>query len=95
MMILSFLGPVIASVLYVVVFQKAGFRGALMFVCAGPVVGALLTRALVSSMVIGGGSMAGVFLLSAVLSLAPLFVLAFKAWPPVAAPGAQISTEKN
>jgi len=95
MTILSFLGPVIASVLYVIVFQKAGFRGAILFVCAAPVLGAILTRILVASIVMGGGPMAGVFLISAALSLAPLLVLAFMAWPPADAPGPQASTENN
>ncbi len=90
MLILSLLGPVIASVLYVIVFQKAGFRGGLMFVCAAPVAGAILTRVLVSTGVMHGGPMAGVYLLSAALSLAPLIVLAFMAWP---LPGPRISTE--
>jgi hypothetical protein len=91
MLILSLLGPVAASVLYVIVFQKAGFRGGLMFVCAGPVAGAILTRILVSTMVMSGGPIAGVYLLSAALSLAPLIVLAFMTWPPM--PGPKISTE--
>ena len=59
MLILPFLAPVVASVLYIIVFQKAGFRGGLMFVCAGPVAGAILTRILVSTMVMGDGPMAG------------------------------------
>jgi hypothetical protein len=37
--------------------------------------------------------MAGVFLLSAALSLAPLVALAFLAWPPT--PGPKISTENT
>lgn len=93
MLILSLLGPVVASILYVIVFQKAGFRGGLMFLCAGPVLGAILTRILVSTMVMGGGPMTGVFLLSAALSLAPLVALAFMAWPPL--PGPKISTENS
>ncbi len=95
MMILSFLGPVIASVLYVIVFQKAGFRGAILFVCAAPVLGAILTRILVASLVMGGGPMVGVFLISAALSLAPLLVLAFMAWPPAETPGPNVPTENN
>ncbi|WP_413875917.1 hypothetical protein [Albidovulum sp.] len=93
MLILPLLGPVVASVLYVIVFQKAGFRGGLMFVCAGPVAGAILTRILVSTMVMSGGPIAGIYLLSAALSLAPLIVLAFRAWPPI--PGPKISTENT
>ena len=93
MLILSHLGPAVASILYVIVFQKAGFRGGLMFLCAGPVVGAIVTRILVSTMVMGSGPMAGVFLLSAALSLAPLIALAFLAWPPAAGP--RISTENT
>lgn len=87
MMILSFLGPVVASVLYVIVFQKAGFRGAMLFLAAGPVLGAILTRVLLASMVMGGGPVAGVFLISTALSLAPLFVLAFATWPPAGGSG--------
>lgn len=94
MMILSLLGPVVASVLYVIVFQKAGFRGGILFVCAFPVLAAILTRILVSAMVMGGGELPAVFLLSEALSLAPLIVLAFMAWPPAPQPGPKISTEK-
>ncbi|MFN6952060.1 MAG: hypothetical protein ACK4NE_05660 [Albidovulum sp.] len=95
MMILSLLGPVLASVLFVIVFQKAGFRGPILLVTAGLAVAAILTRVLVPGMVTGGGAMAGVFLLSALLSIAPLVVLAFMAWPPAALPGPQISTENR
>lgn len=95
MLILSLIGPVVASVLYVIVFQKAGFRGAILFLAAGPVFGAILTRILVATMVMGGGPMAGVFLLSALLSLAPLVFLAFMAWPPATVPGPRTSTEKS
>jgi hypothetical protein len=95
MLILSLLGPVIASVLYVVVFQKAGFRGGILFVCACPVIGAILTRLLVSTLVMGWGGVPAVFLLSGALSLAPLIVLAFMTWPPASLPGPRISTENS
>ena len=47
MMALQFLTPIIASVLYVIVFQKAGFKGAMLVICAGPVVGAMLTQLMI------------------------------------------------
>ncbi|MBP6768509.1 MAG: hypothetical protein KA171_12085 [Reyranella sp.] len=95
MLILSILGPVIASVLNVVVFQKAGFRGGILFVCACPVLGAILTHVLVSTLAMGWGGMPSIFLLSGALSLAPLIVLAFMAWPPATVPGPRISTENS
>ncbi len=95
MLILSLLGPVAASILYVIVFQKAGFRGGLMFVCAGPVVGAILTHIVLASAVMDWGRLPAVFLLSGALSLAPLIALAFMAWPPATLPGPRISTENN
>ncbi|MCU9847122.1 hypothetical protein OEZ60_03805 [Defluviimonas sp. WL0024] len=93
MMVLSFLGPLVASVLYVVVFQKAGFRGPILSVCAAPVLGLLLSRALIGTLHMEGG-MVFAFLIPTALSLAPLFVLAFMAWPPVGAPADRTSTEK-
>jgi hypothetical protein len=94
MMIFAFLGPLIASVLYVVVFQKAGFRGAILAVCAAPVLGVLLSHALISMLYMGGG-VAIAFLIPTALSLAPLLVLAFMAWPPVNMPDARTSTENT
>lgn len=80
MMAFQFLGPVIASVLYVIVFQKAGFRGPILAVCAGPLLGAFVTL-----LMIGMGGMAlALFLINLPLTLLPLLVLAFKSWPPVA-----------
>lgn len=87
MMALTFISPLVASVLYVIVFQKAGFRGAMLFLAAGPVLGAVLTRVLLASPVRDGAPMAGVFLVSAALSLAPLCVLAFAPWPPAGGSG--------
>ncbi|MDI3335020.1 hypothetical protein QKW60_01230 [Defluviimonas aestuarii] len=94
MMIFAFLGPLIASVLYVIVFQKAGFRGPILFVCAAPLLGALFGRALIGAFYAGGG-MAFAFLIPTVLSLAPLLVLAFMAWPPVDPSVTRTSTENT
>jgi hypothetical protein len=92
-MLFQLVGPIIASVLYVIVFQKAGFKGAIMFVCAAPVVGALFVGGLMAGMMGYSGAAAPLlFLMSWVLSLAPLLVLAFMAWPPVSA--ATTHTEK-
>jgi hypothetical protein len=88
MMAFQFLTPIIASVLYVMVFQKAGFKGAILAVCAGPVVGAILTHLMIGMMMSGGfgPGMMLLPLISIPFALAPLLVLAFKSWPPVAAP---------
>jgi hypothetical protein len=94
MMIFSLLGPLVASVLYVIVFQKAGFRGAILGVCAAPILGAFLGRALIGAFYAGGG-MAFAFLIPTVLSLAPLLVLAFMAWPPVDPSATRTSTENT
>lgn len=94
MMILSFVEPLIASVLYVVVFQKAGFRGPILAVSAAPVLAALLVHALVGNFYMGGG-MALAFLVAAAISLAPLLVLAFMAWPPADMPADRTSTENT
>ncbi|MGB3177187.1 MAG: hypothetical protein WBA90_04840 [Albidovulum sp.] len=95
MMVFSFLGPVVASVLYVIVFQKAGFRGARLAVCAAPVLSAVLSNALMGFMYMGEGSMFAFILITTVLSFAPLLVLAFKAWPPVVSPPPHASTENT
>ncbi len=85
MIALQFLGPLIASVLYVMVFQKAGFRGGILAFCAAPLVGsALITFAFRTMMGQGYGSWAIILPLLAIpLSLLPLLILAFKSWPPV------------
>lgn len=85
-----FLGPVVASVLYVIVFQRAGFAAHLRR--GGRRSGAVPTRILVYDGH-GGGPAAGVFLLSAALSLAPLIVSAFMAWPPATVPAADFHGE--
>ncbi|WP_284164463.1 hypothetical protein, partial [Frigidibacter sp. SD6-1] len=67
MMGLSFLGPILASVLYVIVFQKAGFRGAILAVCAGPLLGALAGFVMGRVAYAGGGmpmSFAAIILIS-------------------------------
>lgn len=86
MMFASFLAPLLASVLYVIVFQKAGFRGAILAICAGPVLSPLLSFGLLGGYYLGEGATLFVILGSVGLSLAPLLVLAFKTWPPVGIP---------
>lgn len=85
MMGVQFIAPVFASVLYVIVFQKAGFKGAIMAVCAAPLLGALLSYAIYWMLISGsmGPGMMALPLIAIPLSLAPLLVLAFKPWPPV------------
>ena len=95
MTLTQFLYPVLASVLQLIVFQKAGFRGAILIVCALPVVGAFVTHALIGAMMTGSFPMIGVTLVSAAFLLAPLLVLAFAAWPPVEPLAARATTEKN
>lgn len=87
MMAFQFLTPIIASVLYVIVFQKAGFKGAILAVCAGPVIGAVLTQMMIGMLMSGGYGprMMLLPLISIPFALAPLLVLAFKSWPPVTA----------
>lgn len=80
-LIVSILPSLIASVLYVIVYQKAGFRGAMLALAACPVLATLLSRYLFGLTSAFG---AGLFLLPAALSLAPLAVLAFASWPPAA-----------
>ena len=85
MMGFQFLGPILASVLYVMVFQKAGFKGPILAFCAAPVLGPVLSF----GMMAGGGYGPGMMvlpLISIPLALLPLLILAFKPWPPVAAP---------
>ena len=84
MMIFSFISPLIASVLYLVVMQKAGFRGAILGIAALPLASALVSRLLIGGgYYMGGGILGLAFLLPMVLSLVPLLVLAFVPWPPV------------
>lgn len=84
MMIFSFMSPLIASVLYLVVMQKAGFRGAVLGVAALPLASALVSWLLIGGgYYMGGGFLGLAFLLPMILSLVPLLVLAFVPWPPV------------
>lgn len=80
-LIFSILPSLIASVLYVIIYQKAGFRGAILALAAGPVLATLLSHYLFG---LPFAFRAGLFLLPAALSLAPLAVLAFASWPPAA-----------
>ena len=61
----------------------------MLFICAGPVVGAVLTHLMIRMMMAGGPG-PGMMILPLIaipFALArPLLVLAFKSWPPVAAP---------
>lgn len=82
MMAIQFLTPLVTTFLYVIVYQKAGFRGPMLLVAGAPILAALLTFLLIRMM--GVYSM-GLALLSIPLGLLPLFVLAFKSWPPVVA----------
>lgn len=85
MMVFSFVVPIIASILYVIVFQKAGLTGLWLAVCAAPVLSAFLTAMFFGALY--GHGMSGPFVvMQIVLSLAPLLVLAFKPWPPAAHP---------
>lgn len=81
LMTAQILVPIIASVLYVIVFQKAGMKGPILAVCAGPV----LAVALVYVMSVLTGGIIALVVVSPILSLLPLAILAFKSWPPVAA----------
>lgn len=85
MMALQFIGPVLASILYVIVYQKAGFRGAILGVCAMPLVSIVLTMVFVRMLASGGmmGPMMLIPLVTIPLSLLPLIILAFAKWPPV------------
>lgn len=84
MMIFSFISPLIASVLYVIVMQKAGFRGAVLGIAALPLASAVASWLLIGGGYYMGGGLFGLaFLLPMVLSLVPLLVLAFVPWPPV------------
>ena len=89
MMALQFLGPILASVLYVIVFQKAGFRGGILAVCATPILGAVVT---VMTIFFAGAGMMLIRLITLPLALLPLILLAFMAWPPVSV--APSSSEK-
>lgn len=90
MMAFQFLGPVISAVLYVIVFQKAGFKGAVLAVCATPILGLIVFQMMFHLIGYGYGvGMMALPLVGIVLSLLPLAVLAFKSWPPVAAPNSR------
>ncbi|HQY45179.1 MAG TPA: hypothetical protein PK450_13475 [Paracoccaceae bacterium] len=87
-MAFQFIGPVIASVLYVIVFQKAGFRGLILAVSAAPILGSVLSMVVVRTLVAGGGGPGMMILIPLIaipLSLLPLLFLAFKSWPPAGA----------
>jgi len=87
MMMMSFVGPVIAAILYVIVFQKAGFGGAILAVGAAPLLGPVLFHAGLRLVDYGLGPVLMLLQLGMMLlNLLPLLVLAFKSWPPVAAP---------
>lgn len=86
--IVSFIEPIAASLLLVIVFQKAGFRGAVLWLCAAPVLGAVMWRVLflpVAGYASPEAAVAIVALAVLPVSLLPLLVLAFKTWPPVPA----------
>ncbi len=83
MMVFQFLGPALASVLYVIVFQKAGFNGAMLAFCAAPILGSALWWVLMP--LFGSGRMMLIPLITIPLTLLPLLILAFKSWPPVSA----------
>ena len=83
MMAIQFLTPLVTTFLYVIVYQKAGFRGPMLLVAGAPILAALLTFVLIRMM--GVYSM-GLALLSIPVGLLPLFVLALKSWPPVNPP---------
>ena len=83
----QFVGPIIAAFLYVIVFQKAGFRGPILALCAAPLVGSVLGMMLFRVLLAGGSG--GMFLIQLValpVTLLPLLILAFKSWPPAVAP---------
>ncbi|MGB7268466.1 MAG: hypothetical protein WBC90_02965 [Albidovulum sp.] len=83
MQFVYYIEPLLASVLYAIVFQKAGFRGALLGLCASPIVALVLTTMLYQLPEIDGML---IYALSVPLYLLPLLILAFKSWPPVAMP---------
>ena len=87
MMGFQFLGPILASVLYVIVFQKAGFKGTILAFCVAPVLGSVLSFGMIGMMAAGcyGPGMMFLPVFSIPLMLLPLLILAFKPWPPVAA----------
>jgi hypothetical protein len=83
MMILHYIGPVVAVALYVMIYQKAGFRGAAYAVCALPLIELAATRWAIMQAQSGSSAVLDYlpFLLLP-LSLLPLIVLAFLPWPP-------------
>ncbi|MCV2869789.1 hypothetical protein OEW28_14230 [Defluviimonas sp. WL0002] len=82
-MFFGLFGPLVASILYVIVMQKAGFRGAILAVAFSPLLGAVLSWVFFSGFYMGGGLASLAHLVFVALSLAPLLVLAFMSWPPV------------
>lgn len=82
MMAIQFLTPLITTALYVIVYQKAGFRGLTMLLCGAPLLAAVLNYVLIRLM---GIHHIGLALMSIPLSLLPLLFLAFKSWPPAGA----------
>lgn len=87
-MAVQFLGPIVATILYVIVFQKAGFKGAMLGFCVAPLVASAINQALMGMMLTGsmGPRYMLVPLVLIPLSMLPLLILAFKSWPPVTAP---------
>lgn len=81
MMAFQFLGPVLAAVLYVIVFQKAGFSGAMLAFCAAPILASAVWWVLIP--LLGSERMILIPLITIPLTLLPLLILAFKSWPPV------------
>ncbi len=83
MSVVSYIGPLIAAVLYVIVFQKAGFRGAVYVVCACPLIGVGLTQWGYARALSGSpDTMTYLAAFLVPLSLLPLIILAFLRWPP-------------
>jgi hypothetical protein len=83
-LMLQLIGPFLACLLYVMVFQKAGFRGLIYVVCASPLIGVGVTQWAIRQAQAGAPHVLDY--LSAVLvplSLLPLIILAFLRWPPV------------
>ena len=81
MMALQYLMPLLTTFLYVIVYQKAGFRGPMLLICGAPVLVAALAYVLIQLM---GIYHMGLVFVTIPLGMLPLFVLAFKSWPPVA-----------
>ncbi len=82
------LGMVIATALYFAVMQKAGFKGGMLILAFAPVLGMVLSVSLTTVMAaiigFGMGGFIAINLLTNLVSLIPLFVLAFAEWPNMA-----------